>query len=1126
MNLEYDLEESFAAFNNPNLPSTLAYSTEFFGELVDYEVLSGKIGHEMLDTKDVVVWSLEGLGYTNDAPIVYADGRINDQAHPPDYYAYSPLAYSPLADSWEEGLREIEDFDWSNGKEGEQKPGTSDSEVHDEEGFDSIAGTLCPIGQDKDRDLFNGDAAHVRERTHLSNDRPEDRAFDSEDLPLVNDIAPVTEVTETVVSLPPAEHVELDSRIDDGQHAAAQDYMDIDGVSIAAAARCGDISSKIEGGMTTDQGTVMMPEPAAYQEKHFAGGIAAEAEPCASLNHNDGVKASSVLHSPASPYHGIHTVHESDLVIPAQTAKAPDVPKRDTPISDAPEIGSEHTTVSQATPSALNDGYSTGSPVSPEVLSRREENVDGPRETQLQDAADNISPVGLAELLPSEYRDHNVHSVKPSPEIISDEVSTRHSLQLKAPLPAQQSKERASLPPLPFASQHDALGDEGLGPITAEASTSKQNTSATQLAQRPSNLLSPSKVELPDARAEDQVVISDLEGSKTADWIPENGLVEGSSSIGDQDRAKDTYSPLPSTLPLGSPTPTPAPEGRTICKRSKSSNTTKNASETDSDAPPRKKARRGTPAEPRPSAVKERSKVFEELEFKPPPSFAKTRRGAVNAEKEITFMDKADEESQSMILSSDTEIRCSDHEGNDADMEGHYSDVEVPVTLSKYVPPVEEVPSISKSRQNVSHRELQGLSSTQYRDRPSNAKRDMIPISRQLFKLDTLGKLRPRANAFEQSPAVCGNDHDSFVSVEGSGATVSTLKMDKPPMAEPKATPELMEKQENSKALVMVVMEGPDARPARRQENEPMEDEEEEEGLFPASKIDTAKPSPLPVLTTPLRGLFTNARRVTRTRNVDQNGDVKPAAEDNPDIDNSGSRDDDSSSGISEPGDVEDLSEEQSIPFEDAQETIETPYKDDEADEDYSDTSAPISKKPKLERKSSMLGNQSLSRTNSRKDTPASSVASPKAAPATNRYGFKPSPKVPRAPRTRAGCKAAVSSAAPTPLVSKPVPASKARVPAKRKAKTASSATATKVQKEEEERQSVSVPLKVKAPAKNEGKNKESFATAESTELAPVRRTRRVSAIQDQLKTAREQKGKALEENVRADVKAKLRRKV
>jgi len=1119
MNLEYDSEESFAVFNNPNLPSTLAYSTEFFGELVDYEVFSGKIGHEMLDTKDVVVWSLEELGYTNDAPIVYADGRINNQAHPPDYYAYS----SPLADSWQEGLRQIEDFDWSNGKEGLQNPGKSDSEVHDEEEFDSVAGTLCPIGQDKDCDLFNGDSAHARERTHLPNDRPEDRAFDSEDLPLVNDIAPVTEVTETVVSLPSTEHVGLNSRIDDGQHVAAQDYMDIDGVSIATAARCGDISSRIEGGITAEQGTVMMPEPAACQEKHFAGGIAAEAKPCASPNHNNGVKASTVLYSPASSYHGIHTAHGSDLEVPAQIVKASDVPKRDTPISDAPEIRPEHTTVSQASSSALSEGDSTGSPESPKVLSRREENVDGPRQTQLRDAADNISPVGLAELLPSEYRDRNIHSVKPSPEIISDEVSMRHSSQLAAPLPAQQSKENASLPPLLFASQHDALGDEGLGPITAEASTSKQNTSATQLAQRPSNLLSPSKVEPPDARAEDQVIISDLERSKTADWIPENGLVEGSSSIGDQDRAKDIYSPLPSTLPLGSPTPTPAPEGRTIRKRSKSSNTTKNASETDSDAPPRKKARRGTPAEPRPSAVKERSKAFEELKFKPAPSFAKIRRGAVNAEKKITSMDEADEESQSMILSSDTEMRCSDHEGNDADMEGHYSDVEVPVTPSKYVPPVEEVPSISKSRQNVSHRELQGLSSTQYRDRPSNAKRDMIPISRQLFKLDTLGKLRPRANAFEQSPAVHGNDHDLFVSVEGSGATVSTLKMDKPPMAEPKATPELMEKQENSKALAMVIMERPDARPARRQKNEPMEDEEEEEGLFPASEIDTAKPAPLPELTAPPRGLFTNARRATRTRNVNQNGDITPAAENNPVRDNSGSRDDDSSSGISEPGDVEDLSEEQDIHFEDAQETIETPYKDDEADEDYSDTSVPVSKKPKLERKSSMLGNQSLSRTNSRKDTPASSVASPKAAPATNKYGFKPSPKGSRTPRTRAGCKAAVSSAAPTPLVSKPVSAPKARVPPKRKAKTTCSKTKADMKEHEE-----ALPFVSDITAKGKAKRSTSVATATSgpSNQPSVRKTRHASAMENQSKTARRGESKVVEDKTKAAGKARQGRKV
>ncbi|KAB2103702.1 hypothetical protein AG0111_0g8527 [Alternaria gaisen] len=1121
MNLEYDSEESFAAFNNPDLPSTLAYSTEFFGELVDYDIFSGKIGHKMFDTKDVVVWSLEGLGYTNDAPIVYADGRMNDQAHPPDYDAYS----SPLADSWEEGLREIEDFDWSNGKEGEQKPGTSDSKVHDEEEYHSIASTLCPIGQDKNHNSFNGDAAYLHERTRLPNDRPEDRIFESKNLPPANKIAPVPEVTETVVSLPPAEHVGLDSRIGDGKHAAAQDYMEVDGVSIAAAARCGDISSKIEGGITAEQGKVMIPEPAAYGEKHLAGGIAAETKPCASLNDNDGVKASTVLYSPAFSYHGIQTAHGSDLEIPAQIAKASDVPKRDTPIIDAPEIGSEHATVSQATSSAPGEGYSTNSPESPEALSRREENVDGSRQTQLRDAADNISPFGLAKILPSGYRDRNVHFVKPSPEIISDEVSMRHSSQLAAPLPAQQSKENASLPPLLFASQHDALGDEGLGPITAETSVSKENTSVTQLAQRPSKLMSPSKVEPLHARAEDQVVIPDLERSKPAGWIPKNDLVEGNSYIEDQDKANDMDSSPPSILLSGSPTPTPAPEGRTfhLRKRSKSSNKTKNVSETDSDAPPKKKARRGTPVEPHPTAVKERSKALKELEFRTAPSFAKTRRGAVNSEKEITLMDEADEESQSMILDAATEMRCSDHEGNDADMEGHYSDVEVPVTLSKYVPPVEEVPSISKSRQNVSHRELQGLSSTQYRDRPSNAKRDMIPISRQLFKLDTLGKLRPRANAFEQSPAVHGNDHDSFVSVEGNGATISTLKMDKPPMAEPKATSELMEKQENSKALEIVIMEGPDARPARRQKDEPMEHDEEEEGLFPASKIDTAKPASLPELTMPPRGLFTNARRVTRTRNVDQNGDVTPAAEDNPVIDNSGSRDDDSSSGISEPGDVEDLPEEQNIHFEDAQGTIETPYKDDEADDDYSDTSVPVSKKPKLVRKSSMLGNQSLSRTNSRKDTPASSVASPNPAPATNKYGFKPSPKGPRAPRTRAGCKAAVSSAAPTPLVSKPVPAPKARVPPKRKARTSFSKTKADTKEHEEALSFVS-----DTTAKGKAKRSTSVATATSGPLnqPSVRKTRHASAMENQSKIARRDESKVVEDKTKAAGKARQGRKV
>ncbi|CAN9468987.1 unnamed protein product [Alternaria alternata] len=342
--------------------------------------------------------------------------------------------------------------------------------------------------------------------------------------------------------------------------------------------------------------------------------------------------------------------------------------------------------------------------------------------------------------------------------------------------------------------------------------------------------------------------------------------------------------------------------------------------------------------------------------------------------------------------------------------------------------------------------------------------------------------------------------------------------MVKPRMVEPKPTSELMEKQENSKALAMAIMEGPDARPARRQKNEPMEAEEEEEGLFPASKIDTAKPAPLPELTLPPRGLFTNARRVTRTRNVDQNEDVTPAAEDNLVIDNSGSRDDDSSSGISEHGDVEDLSEEQNIHFEDAQETIETPYKDDEDDEDYYGTSVPVSKKPKLERKSSMLGNQSLSRTNSRRDTPASSVTPPKAAPATNKYGFKSSPKDPRTPRTRAGRKAAVSSAAPTPLVSKPVPASKSRVPPKRKAKATCSKTKADMKEHGE-----ALPFVPHTPAKGKAKRSTSVATATSgpSNQPSVRKTRHASAMENQSQNARREESKVVEDKTKAAGKAR-----
>ncbi|RMZ67553.1 hypothetical protein GMOD_00001494 [Pyrenophora seminiperda CCB06] len=65
-------------------------------------------------------WSLGELGYTyDDAPHVCPDGRIYGLSQAPEYYAYSP----PRTDSWEDGLQEIENFDWCAEKDVEEHNG-------------------------------------------------------------------------------------------------------------------------------------------------------------------------------------------------------------------------------------------------------------------------------------------------------------------------------------------------------------------------------------------------------------------------------------------------------------------------------------------------------------------------------------------------------------------------------------------------------------------------------------------------------------------------------------------------------------------------------------------------------------------------------------------------------------------------------------------------------------------------------------------------------------------------------------------------------------------------------------------------------------------------------------------
>lgn len=54
-------------------------------------------------------WALQDFGYTLGNHQVYPNGRMEGALQPPEYYDLSP----PRMDTWEDGLKALEDFDWS-----------------------------------------------------------------------------------------------------------------------------------------------------------------------------------------------------------------------------------------------------------------------------------------------------------------------------------------------------------------------------------------------------------------------------------------------------------------------------------------------------------------------------------------------------------------------------------------------------------------------------------------------------------------------------------------------------------------------------------------------------------------------------------------------------------------------------------------------------------------------------------------------------------------------------------------------------------------------------------------------------------------------------------------------------
>ncbi|KAI4956916.1 hypothetical protein J4E86_005388 [Alternaria arbusti] len=1107
MDFEYDPDGPTARFDDPNLPSCTAYGPDLFGELV---------GYEMLEAEVVAPWSLEELCYKNDAPRVHTDGRIESQQHPPDSYAYNWHT-----DIWEDGLQEIENFDWASDKEDKVNASEQSNKSQGQEEVEVTSGadTQCLHDQGRDAALIDREAPNLFEKVDSPTAQPETPVKKPNKAPLsdgtaivpkefktngehVHPTSPASELglerenTASYTNTLPhfTENAGTDLPAVDDQHVEAPDLMDIDDRTIVAETERLNIGPQVQDNVDAEEGPVeTYPIPVFHDAE---GNKLSEMQSCSGSEDDKAAEASTITLASASSRHDSLVVHKSNLesssqadrasqkprtgvsmqpeshVIPDEVQQTPRNPGnkydeeaiksalealsriqtqedrldneeqlddgsamqiepateplrlppealpevRDSPAhlkaDEAPKFRSELTTSILPDSSMIIEGDSL-SPKSPEALLRVQEDVEGPWQAQLRDAAADSLPSVLSEPLPSKNRDHSDPSTSKPPEVAAGEASPLFA----GPTSELQLESNVALPPLPFPSE-DEVRHEKSRISPAELLADEENASAAKLAHRLSKPPTPSDVE-PNTTVDDNTTVPDVDDSTSVVAVPEKDRMEDVSFAHNLDTTEDHSS----TTAVAEPETQPLHPH----KRSKASKNTASVSERDSDGPVKKKRKANVASLAKARAIKaankKPSKIPKDQEDESTPPPAKGRRAAAKSKKEATHVDITNEEptlstkhggalkhtgssaKAPIVVESDDAIISaqSDQGGDSADMDEHYSDVEKPMTPSKQTPAPEIVLGTPMSRPSVSKRELRDLTSTSYTQHPSKAK----PISRKLFpphKPEALGKLMSSMLAPADSPTVPVSDADSVDLFGDLGVPDTTIKAPRCPASKPRAAQAKATGAKNGPATLGQTKKTRAIRTTRRRSAPPEKEgktkskDEEECVLFTEAQIETEEPSPEKDVPLPPKPL----RRTTKQSILDE-----PEADDYVHEDN---------------GDPENEVEDDDDDFEDAQETIEASSDDGDSQDD---TPSPP-KKLKLKNKPLMLGGHTIRQTRSRATTtPARSIAPNAAAHAKNKFGFTP-------PLTRQAKKTANIPIAPAPAPSKPVP--KAKAPAKSKA--------------------------------------------------------------------------------------------
>jgi len=436
MDFECDPIEPPARFNDPSLPSCTAYGPDLFGELVGYEILEAEV---------VAPWPLGELGYTNDAQHVHTDGRIEIQQHLPDYYAYSPHT-----DTWEEGLQDIESFDWASDEDNEVNASELSNKNRGEEEVEatSVADTQCLDDQGQNAGPIDREAPNLSEKVDSPTTQPETPVKKPSKAPLSDGTAivptesktsaehthptsPASELglerektasyTDTLPHV--AEKVEFGLPAIDEAHLEAPDLMDIDDFTIVAETERLNIGIQMQDNVAAEEGPV---ETYSTPVLHDAeGNILSEMQSCSGSEDDKTAEVSTITLAPASSRHDSLAVHKSNLENSSQIDTASQKPPTSVSMQPRLHLTSDEVQQTPRNPGSEYDEEAIQSAL--EALSRIQTQKDClDNEEQLDDgSAMQIEPATEPLRLPPEalpeVRDSPAHlKADEAPEVRSE----------------------------------------------------------------------------------------------------------------------------------------------------------------------------------------------------------------------------------------------------------------------------------------------------------------------------------------------------------------------------------------------------------------------------------------------------------------------------------------------------------------------------------------------------------------------------------------------------------------------------------------------------------------------------------------------------------------------------------